>query len=534
MASVQERIKKLNKLDSGTKAPVPQQHGDINNRRVEPYPISSNEKPYKPVTAQGTNKAHLFKTAKLIQKSFSTDSAERDVPFLSSHKKEQQQKINIPETNSTPNDDRVQIHASLSADDNDDELDAAAAMSYWRSRAKGKQNDRKEAISDSSTRNTATSNEVSLASSTVIKPNIEAKQINNITPLTETDPVVLPHSPPRLQHRKSPQSNFQKDIFGSTNTQMMISKGEEESSIDINVATSASPKSSTNHQYALSPTRQLLSVKSSESVLSAATETSCTSTLSTRAKKFLKEKRKNGQILTGRGITKTNSLTKETKEQNIILEQASKDRLKKKLAALSTPVAVGETADSSKHPRSIPLASNSGELRIRTSQQTKADIPFDEPSKEMLQEISGDASKDDCWDNTSKSSQKSDIIHVTQQYHIDHDGSLSEVTNQSEMNSTTTDSLVSDRGRRTIKQKKSPKAKSSIPHNEGIGESILDTFGALAEDAGCQVLDAFESFANAFKASYEDDDAANRNAATTDAPFDEDVAIEVEYVEKIM
>ena len=137
MSSVQERIKRLNQLESGVKAPpAPAQHlGNVHNR------VQSLSKPYAPSTTLSKDKSHLFKTAKLIQKSFSTDSAEGDAPFLSSPNK-QQRRTYEAETKSIPSNDPIPVHASLSDDEDDGEIDAAAAMSYWRNRGKGNNNNR--------------------------------------------------------------------------------------------------------------------------------------------------------------------------------------------------------------------------------------------------------------------------------------------------------------------------------------------------------------------------------------------------------
>eukprot|EP00985_Skeletonema_marinoi_P020726 scaffold12381_cov113-Skeletonema_marinoi.AAC.1 len=314
------------------------------------------------------------------------------------------------------------------------------------------------------------------------------------------------------------------------------------------------------------PAPNILSVKSNESVLSGATDTSHVSTLSTRAKKFLKEKRKNGPILTGRGVSGkaggSGAETNRSTTKSILRERASKDRLMKKtaetkappIATKAPPIAVGETNDLGEY--STMLSSSVVGKRDDIT-QIKADSPFDEPSKidntvestvssNQLRNFafaSIDKVKENHWDNasnqsgstkdSSQKSQKSDIIRVTQQgrsTYVDTDGSISEFTNQSEMNSTTnTDSVISslasDRGRRTNGQRKNRQAESAMPiKDEG---DFLDTFGSLAVDAGCQVLDAFGALANIVMGN--DDDA---NATTKNVPFDEDVAIEVEYVEK--
>mmetsp|Transcript_3189 Transcript_3189/g.6718 ORF Transcript_3189/g.6718 Transcript_3189/m.6718 type:complete len:589 (+) Transcript_3189:106-1872(+) len=587
MSSVQERIKRLNQLESGVKAPpAPAQHlGNVHNR------VQSLSKPYAPSTTLSKDKSHLFKTAKLIQKSFSTDSAEGDAPFLSSPNK-QQRRTYEAETKSIPSNDPSPVHASLSDDEDDGEIDAAAAMSYWRNRGKGKNNnDRKESRENSSTTKTTAANGANRTSAPVAKPATEVQALNNIhtskvererqqevqtlnninTSKVERDPVVLPLSPPRLQHKQSPQSNFNQDVFGSRNIRQPMKAEEEEAPFDVTAAVSpVSPKSNSanHHHYAMPspPAPNILSVKSNESVLSGATDTSHVSTLSTRAKKFLKEKRKNGPILTGRGVSGkaggSGAETNRSTTKSILRERASKDMLMKKtaetkappIATKAPPIAMGETNDLGEY--STMLSSSVVGKRDDIT-QIKADSPFDEPSKidntlestvssNQLRNFafaSIDKVKENHWDNasnqsgstkdSSQKSQKSDIIRVTQQgrsTYVDTDGSISEFTNQSEMNSTTnTDSVISslasDRGRRTNGQRKNRQAESAMPiKDEG---DFLDTFGSLAVDAGCQVLDAFGALANIVMGN--DDDA---NATTKNVPFDEDVAIEVEYVEK--
>ena len=563
MSSVQERIKRLNQLESGVKAPpAPAQHlGNVHNR------VQSLSKPYAPSTTLSKDKSHLFKTAKLIQKSFSTDSAEGDAPFLSSPNK-QQRRTYEAETKSIPSNDTSPVHASLSDDEDDGEIDAAAAMSYWRNRGKGNNNNRKESRENSSTAKTTAANGANRTSAPVAQPATEVQALNNIhTSKVERDPVVLPLSPPRLQHKQSPQSNFNQDVFGSRNIRQPMKAEEEEAPFDVTAAVSpVSPKSNSanHHHYAMPspPAPNILSVKSNESVLSGATDTSHVSTLSTRAKKFLKEKRKNGPILTGRGVSGkaggSGAETNRSTTKSILRERASKDRLIKKTAATletkAPPIAVGETNDLGEYST---MLSNSVVGKRDDITQTKADSHFDEPSKidntvestvssNQLRNFafaSIDKVKENHWDNasnqsgstkdSSQKSQKSDIIRVTQQgrsTYVDTDGSISEFTNQSEMNSTTnTDSVISslasDRGRRTNGQRKNRQAESAMPiKDEG---DFLDTFGSLAVDAGCQVLDAFGALANIVMGN--DDDA---NATTKNVPFDEDVAIEVEYVEK--
>jgi len=560
MSSVQERIKRLNQLESGVNAPpAPAQHlGNVHNR------VQSLSKPYAPSTTLSKDKSHLFKAAKLIQKSFSADSAEGDAPFLSSPNK-QQRRTYEAETKSIPSNDPIPVHASLSDDEDDGEIDAAAAMSYWRNRGKGNNNDRKESRENSSTAKTTAANGANRTSAPVAHPATEVQALNNInTSKVERDPVVLPLSPPRLQHKQSPQSNFNQDVFGSRNIRQPMKAEEEEAPFDVTAAVSpVSPKSNSanHHHYAMPspPAPNILSVKSNESVLSGATDTSHVSTLSTRAKKFLKEKRKNGPILTGRGVSGkaggSGAETNRSTTKSILRERASKDRLIKKTAATletkAPPIAVGETNDLGEYST---MLSNSVAGKRDDITQIKADSPFDEPSKidntvestvssNQLRNFafaSIDKVKENHWDNASNqsgstkdSSQKSDIIRVTQQgksTYVDTDGSISEFTNQSEMNSTTnTDSVISslasDRGRRTNGQRKNRQAESAMPiKDEG---DFLDTFGSLAVDAGCQVLDAFGALANIVMGN--DDDA---NIKTKNVPFDEDVAIEVEYVEK--
>mmetsp|Transcript_21682 Transcript_21682/g.33070 ORF Transcript_21682/g.33070 Transcript_21682/m.33070 type:complete len:570 (-) Transcript_21682:84-1793(-) len=568
MSSVQERIKRLNQLESGVNAPpAPAQHlGNVHNR------VQSLSKPYAPSTTLSKDKSHLFKAAKLIQKSFSADSAEGDAPFLSSPNK-QQRRTYEAETKSIPSNDPIPVHASLSDDEDDGEIDAAAAMSYWRNRGKGKNNnDRKESRENSSTAKTTAANGANRTSAPVAHPATEVQALNNInTSKVERDPVVLPLSPPRLQHKQSPQSNFNQDVFGSRNIRQPMKAEEEEAPFDVTAAVSpVSPKSNSanHHHYAMPspPAPNILSVKSNESVLSGATDTSHVSTLSTRAKKFLKEKRKNGPILTGRGVSGkaggSGAETNRSTTKSILRERASKDMLMKKtaetkappIATKAPPIAMGETNDLGEY--STMLSSSVVGKRDDIT-QIKADSPFDEPSKidntlestvssNQLRNFafaSIDKVKENHWDNasnqsgstkdSSQKSQKSDIIRVTQQgrsTYVDTDGSISEFTNQSEMNSTTnTDSVISslasDRGRRTNGQRKNRQAESAMPiKDEG---DFLDTFGSLAVDAGCQVLDAFGALANIVMGN--DDDA---NATTKNVPFDEDVAIEVEYVEK--
>lgn len=538
MASVQERIKRLNELNSEVKAPkTNSQHlGNVHNRGQS---LSK--------TNVSTDKSHLFKTAKLIQKSFSSDSADGDAPFLSSSNKQQQRKTREDETRNFSSDDPNPIQASLSNDEDDGELDAAAAMSYWRNRGKGNNIDRKEAREHSSTTKTTAANSSSQA---------------------KKEPVVLP---PHLQHMQPPQSTLNQVVVGSSNTRHPP-EAEEEAPFDIAATVSESPTNNTaKSQYAMSPTAApIISVKSSESVLSAGTETSHASSLSTRANKFLKEKRKNGPILTGRGGVNSN-LENRNKAKSILRERAAKDRLQRKLAAANTtndaqPFAAGETDELGEYS-TVGSFPNVGDRDDIT--QIKADSPFDEPSKinnamentvspsDQLRDLrenafaSIDKVKENHRDNASQqsgSTKKSlqqkpdkDVIRVTQQVrpaYVEYDGSVSEYTNQSEMNSTINNdsvisndashSLPSDRDRKTSVQRKNQ------PNSEPKkGEDdFLDIMGSAAFDAGCQVLDAagcnvmaaFESLADVFIGKDE-------NVKSDDVPFDEDVAVEVEYVD---
>lgn len=574
MTSVQERIKRLNEQNSEVKAPTSQHLGNVHNR------VQSLSKPNVSTTLS-KDKSHLFKTAKLIQKSFSSDSAEGDAPLFSSSSSKQQRRTREDETrNYIPRDDPNPIHASLSDDDEDGELDAAAAMSYWRNRGKGNNIDRKEAREHSSTTKITASNGANRTSAPVMKPVTkpagEGQKFTSDNSQVEREPVVLPLSPPRLHHMQPPQSTFNPDCLRQP------TKAEEEAPFDIVAAVSESPTSSTAKlQYAMSPTTApILSVKSSESVLSGGTETSCASTLSTRAKKFLKEKRKNGPILTGRGGVNGNAdgagaEMNRSKAKSILRERAAKDMLQKKTAATmatnAPPIAV-ETDDLGQYSimGSISNVGKRDELGEDIT-QIKADSPFDEPSKmsnTMESTVSSDQLRNFAFasidkvkknhrDNASQqsgstkdSTQKSDIdiIRVTQQgrpAYVEYDGSVSEYTNQSEMNSTINNdsvisndasqltskgSLPSNRDRRTHAQRKNqPK---SVPINEE--GDFLEVMGSAAFDAGCQVLDsagcnvleAFESLADAFIGTEDEKVKAN------DVPFDEDVAIEVEYVDQ--
>lgn len=595
--SVQERIKRLNQLESGEKPSPTRQPRNLHNH-VQSLNVSN--KSYAISLSPSKNKSHLFKAAKLVQKSFSNDSADGNAPFSSPRNRQKQQTYEA-ETNNIPSNEPNLSHVSLSDDENDGEFDAAAAMSYWRSRGKGNNNnnDRKEARENSPTKKATTG--ASRASAPVIKPEAEGQTSNTTNTFQmERDPVVL-LSPPRLQHKQAPQSTFNQDIFRS-NIEPFVRKEDEEAPFDVAAAASASPTNNgVVYEIAKSlPSAHISSVKSTEdSVFSGETATSRASTLSTRAKKFLKEKRKNGPILTGRGGVneKSDGLGAETNRstaKSILQEKAAKDRLKKKtaaaLASKAPPISVGEmddlgeytaerksTGGESKqleHADSIPVVGKRGELGEDIT-QIKADMPFDEPSKKnktddtfdmsskeaspdevKLESIvssnqlrnfafaSVDKAKENHWDNasqhsesTKESSQNSAKIHVTHQDRSAYsdNGSLStEFTNHSDMNSTLSndvsqltskDSLPSDRGKKTNGQRKNPQTESDT-HKKTVVEvvegSILDTL----EDAGCHVLDAIESLTNAFRGIH------NENIKTNDVPFDEDVAIEVEYVEQ--
>ena len=562
MTSVQERIKRLNELNSEVKAPTTtSQHlGNVHNRG------QSLSKPKNVLT----DKSHLFKTAKLIQKSFSSDSADGDAPFLSSSNTQQQQRrTREDETRNISSDDPNPIQASLSDDEDDGELDAAAAMSYWRNRGKGNNIDRKEAREHSSTTKTTTANGANRTSAPVVKPVIKPAGVGqNISSSSQAkkEPVV---SPPH-QHMQPSQSTFNQVVVGSSNTRHP-QRAEEEAPLDIAATVSESPTNNTaKSQYAMSPTAApILSVKSSESVLSGGTETSHASSLSTRANKFLKEKRKNGPILTGRGGVNSN-LENRNKAKSILRERAAKDRLQKKLTAANTtndaqPFAAGETDELGEYSTmgSFPNVGDRDDIT-----QIKADSPFDEPSKmnnamentvspsDQLRDLrenafaSIDKVKENHRDNASQQSGSTknslqkpdkDVIRVTQQgrpAYVEYDGSVSEYTNQSEMNSTINNdsvisndashSLPSDRDRKTSVQKKN-QPNSEPKKGE---EDFLDIMGSAAFDAGCQVLDsagcnvmaAFESLADVFIGKDE-------NVKSDDVPFDEDVAVEVEYVD---
>lgn len=601
MASVQERIKRLNQLNSGAAAPQHSQHVSVHNRG------QSLSKPNAASTTLSKDKSHLFKTAKLIQKSFSTDSADGEAPFLSSPNNLQRPTQHEEETKNIPSNDPNPIHASLSIEDEDDgELDAAAAMSYWRNRGgKGNNNNnnQKEAREISApTKLTIAANQVNRTPAPVTKPAANGRLSNSSSNLqAEKEPVVVPLSPPRLQHMQPPKSTFNQDVFDSRNVQQPAKAEEGEAPFDVTAA--ISPRSA-NHYYTMSPRTAptLISVKSSEtvlsgatSVLSGATDASGVSTLSLRAKKFLKEKRKNGPILTGRSRGNANNLGAETNMKtatSILQEKAAKDRLKKRLAETKATkpqhIAVGKMNDAVEHStmRPISVVGKRDELGANNNitrgaditqgkyitidddiAQIKADAPFDEPIKDgnteesrassnQLQNFafaSIDKAKINGLNNKSpqrskpkrsklkksnpKKSPLSDVIRVTQQdksAYSDNDGSLSEFTNQSDMNSMTnkdsvisTDasqlsskaSLRSDLGRKTYGQKKNYQPEPAVPKAEE--DDIIE---ALA-DAGCQVFEAFGSLANVIM-------GRDEYAKNTNVPFDEDVAIEVEYVDQ--
>jgi len=563
MTSVQERIKRLNELNSEVKAPTSQHLGNIDNRG------QSLSKPNVSTTLS-KEKSHLFKAAKLIQKSFSSDSAEGDASLFFSSSNKQQRTSEDETRKNVPSDDPNPIRASLSDDEDDGELDAAAAMSYWRNRGKGNNIDRNEAREHSSTVKTTAANGSNRTSAPVIKPTGARQKITSNNQQVEREPVVLPLSPPRLQHMQPPQSTFNQDVFGSSTTRQPT-KAEEEAPFDIVAADSESPaNNSAKLQYAMSPTTApILSVKSSESVMSGGTETSCASTLSTRAKKFLKEKRKNGPILTGRGGVNGNTdgvgaETNRSKTKSILRERAAKDRLQKQTAATMAtkahPIAVGEADDLGQYSNmsSISNVGKRDELGEDIT-QIKADSPFDEPSNKkndtMESTVSSDqlrnfafASidkvKENQQDNASRQSGSTkdsskkpdkDVIRVTQQGRpssFDYDGSVSEYTMNSTINNdsvisndasqlTSKGSLPSIRDRKTSAQRENqPK---SGPVNEE--EDFLEVMGSAAFDAGCQVLEAFESLKNTFIGTEDE------KVKTNDVPFDEDVAIEVEYVD---
>ena len=104
---------------------------------------------------------------------FSTDSADGDAPFLSSPNKQQRRTQYDEEAKSIPSNDPNPIHASLSDEEDDGELDAAAAMSYWRNRGgKGNNNKNRKEVREISapTKLTTPVNEINRISSPVTKP----------------------------------------------------------------------------------------------------------------------------------------------------------------------------------------------------------------------------------------------------------------------------------------------------------------------------------------------------------------------------
>jgi len=267
--------------------------------------------------------------------------------------------------------------------------------------------------------------------------------------------------------------------------------------------------------------------------------------------------------------------------KSILQERAAKDRLKKKVAEtkatkLTKPqhIAVRKTNGPGEYSTMRPISdvgkrdelgvdniTRGGDItqgkyitRYEDITQIKADAPFDEPSKNdntMLQNFAYEsigAAKVNGSPQRSpqrskpKRSPLSDVIRVTQQNrsaYADNDGSLSEFTNQSEMSTTNNDSaistdasqlsskasLASDRGRKTNLRRKNNQPEPTAPTTEE--EDIIEVIGSFAADAGCQVFEAFESIANMIAGTDE-----YANAKTNNVPFDEDVAIEVEYVEK--
>lgn len=587
MSSVQERIKRLNELNSQAAAPQHSQHVNVHNRG------QSLSKPNAASTTLTKDKSHLFKTAKLIQKSFSTDSADGDAPFLSSPNKQQRRTQQQEEIKHVPSNGPNPILASLSDEEDDGEIDAAAAMSYWRNRGKRNNNDNRKEVKEISapTKLTSAANKVNRTPAPVTKPASNVRLPNNPDVQLKKESVVVPLSPPRLQHMQPPKSTFNQDVvFDSGNIQQPVKTEEGEAPFDVTAANAASPRS-TNHHYSMSPRAAptLISVKSSETVLSGATsvlsDTSGVSTLSLRAKKFLKEKRKNGPILTGRSRGNTNYLGAETNmstAKSILEEKAAKDRLKKKLAETKATklqhIAVGEMnvagehfnmrpisavekkdelgADSITQGANITQGKDITQSKFITKEediaQIKADAPFDEPSKnddlqnfefESLDQAEKNGSNNKFPQRSKpKRSSLSDVIRVTQEdksAYNDNDGSLSEFTNQSEINSVTntgsvisTDasqlsskaSMASYRGRKTnAGQRVNDQPEPTAPKAEE--EDIIEVLGSYAAEAGCQVFEAFESLANVILGN---DEVAKK----PNVPFDEDVAIEVEYVEQ--
>jgi hypothetical protein len=550
--SVQERIKRLNQLESGPAIKaghVP--HGSVHGR-VQMLNMTTNKS-----STMTKDKAQLFKAAKLIKKTFSNDSADGDAPFLSSHSKEQKRHT---EDNVLPS-DNTSSQVSLNDEEEDGELDAAAAMAYWRNRGRKGDAVRKEAREHPSTKQT---NSIRGVRTSAPAPKLPAEEQAGSSSSLEANTCPEPSIP---QQQQGQQSTVKDRVIFRTPDE------DEEVPFDVTAA-DASSSTNNNARYAM----PVSSVKSSESVFSgdsifSGTSSSHASTLSARAKKFVEKKRRNVAIVTGQGGVDNNadesgSDTGKITAKSILREKACRDRLKKKASsplATPAPIAVGETVD------------------LHTSKtddiiQIKADMPFDEPNKKntsgdsvgvITVEANGDEVKPESivssnqlrnfafasmdkvkanqWDNTSQhtestnnSSNHSAVIRVTQQdKNNNSEGSLStEFTNQSEMPITTgnitgsvtshvsqltsKESLPSDRSSRYEEQKRKPR-----PVTEKADKGILNTFGALVEDAGCQFLDSLESssscIANALKGINED----------ANVPFDEeDVAIEVEYVDQ--
>lgn len=570
----------LNQRDSEAKS-ASIQPGSV-HARMQTLNVSANSHK----TALTMDKSHLFKTAKVIQKSFSTESGE-EAPFLGSHSR-QQQNGHETDTNIQINDPKLS-HIRLS--DDEDELDAAAAMAYWRNRGRSKES--RENPPPKKIYNVA-----SRASAPV--PNPAEEQGDNSASFQMKRCVVSKTLPQQHQQEEQEHLSTFNQVFRapkiSNFSAARLKSWEEESPFDVAAAASTSPVNNLNTQYSMSsPTSLILPAKSEadESVLSGGTNTSRASTLSTRAKKFVKEKRKNGPILTGGGggngkaddsVAEVNG----SMATSILREKASRERLKKKAAATlvsTVPIAVGGMDDLGEdlHIDRIP-AGNKGEFDEDIT-QIKADMPYDEPNKKnksgnnlntirnreangdevQLESIvssnqlrnfafaSVDKAKANAWDNvsqqtesTNNSSRHSDVVRVTQQGKSNYSDSASlstEYTNQSTMNSmtnrsgsisnasqlTSKGSLLSDRSKRNNEQRKNPQFTSSPKETEA---TFLNTFGELAEDVGCKVLDAFESssscIVNALRDVRED---TKMTPKPNDVPFDEDVAIEVEYVD---
>ena len=552
--SVQERIKRLNQLESGPAIKaghVP--HGSVHGR-VQMLNMTTNKS-----STMTKDKAQLFKAAKLIKKTFSNDSADGDAPFLSSHSKEQKRHTE----DNVPPSDNTSSQVSLNDEEEDGELDAAAAMAYWRNRGSKGDAVRKEAREHPSTKQ----NSIRGVRTSAPAPKLPAEEQAGNSSSLEANNCPEPSIP---QQQQGQQSTVKDRVIFRTPDE------DEEVPFDVTAA-DASSSTNNNARYAM----PVSSVKSSESVFSgdsifSGTSSSRASTLSARAKKFVEKKRRNVAIVTGQGGVDNNadesgSDTGKSTAKSILREKACRDRLKKKAAsplATPAPIAVGET---------VQLCEDNTS-KTDDIIQIKADMPFDEPNKKntsgdsvgvITVEANGDEVKPESivssnqlrnfafasmdkvkanqWDNTSQhtestnnSSNHSAVIRVTQQdKNNNSEGSLStEFTNQSEMPITTgnitgsvisnvsqltsKESLPSDRSSRYEEQKRKPR-----PVTENADRGILNTFGALVEDAGCQFLDSLESssscIANALKGINED----------SNVPFDEeDVAIEVEYVDQ--